>query len=122
MIPIVSTAWEDSHPILATPGRAFSVFASVQTPGSYWLILLDAATVPDDASDVTAGAHGKVLAIIPVTTTVTGQTVGRDYTLGGNPSDSGVRCLVGCVALLSTTAPTSTTKATAGAWFNGSVG
>lgn len=122
MTPVVSTAFAKSFVLLTTPGKLLDAACTIAAAGTYYLILLDAVAAPADASDVTAGAFGRYLGCLPITTSASNQTVTLDATIAGYPSDSGIRCNLGCVVLLSSTAPTSVTGVASGLWVNGSVG
>lgn len=122
MVPVVSTAWAASKVLLSGPGRFFNAACTVATAQTGYLILLDATSAPADTSDVTGGASGRYLGCLPFTTSGPNETVNLDAEVMGHESDSGIRCDVGCVVLLSSTAPTSVTGVASGLWVNGSVG
>lgn len=122
MVPIVSTAFAASKVVLSTPGKILDVAVTIASAGTTYIIALDATSAPADGSNVTAGAFGRVLAIVPVTTAGANEIRNLDFTTPGYPSDSGVHCAAGCVILLSSTAPTSVTGVVSGMWCNAGTG
>ena len=104
------------------PCTVYDVACTIATPMSGYLILLDATSAPG-SGDVTGGASGAYLACVPFTTTSNNQTVNMNENVGGGMvSQSGIRCAVGAVVLLSSTSPTSVTPVASSLWCNGGLG
>lgn len=122
MTPFASVAFVSSEIVLATPGKVFSITCTIAAAGTYYLVALDTATVPSNSDNVSAGAKGRVLRDVPITTTAANQIVDLGFEEAGFASDSGVHVGTGCVVLLSSTAPTSITLVASGMWVNADLG
>ncbi len=117
MTPVTSVAWAASKVLLSNPGQLFGLSVRIATPGSCYLIVLDAATVPADTTDVTTAAYKRIVVDTP-TTTAANQLVSINLGVEGYPSNSGVRLTAGAIVLLSSTAPTSITGVPSGLWVS----
>lgn len=117
MTPVVSTAWAASKILLATPGLLLGLSVRIATPGTYYLIVLDAVAVPADSTDVTTVTY-KRITIDPLTTTGANELVTYTFAEPGYPSGSGVRLTAGCVVILSSQPPTSLAGVISGMWVS----
>lgn len=120
MTPVTSTAWAASKVVTTTPGRLLGLSVRIASPGTYYLIVLDATSVPADSTDVTGASYTRIT-VDAVTTTGTNEMVSIDYTVGGGhlaESQAGVKLTSGCVVLLSSTAPSSVTGVASGMWVS----
>lgn len=123
MIPKPSVAWGASQVLSIVPAILYGVACTIGSPGSYYVIVLDATSAPADASDVTHGAFGAYLWCMPVTTTIADQTVDLDFGDDATvATQSGLRGLKGIVVELSSDLPTNITGVTNGLWCNGRIG
>jgi hypothetical protein len=114
--PKAGTALASSFVLLATPGTFYGCTVQIDpsaTTGTYYVLVLDATSKPANSTDLSSAGITILHSLVVVHTSGLAEAFDMGAELEGYP------CLVGCVVMLSSTAPTSIT-ASAHLWLESS--